>query len=167
MKEVQLPWESLEGPIYTARVLKPRKKYVTQGWWVMSFLLLFGGIFSGYYVVSIFGILFILTLLMKKDTVVTERGLEIFYQMRITTHYDFWSWADINTIVKEDRNHPELIALHIGKGDMSKQFFFTKEDAKEITLLAKKKNSKIKIMDAAISNKAASQKKKKQKGFHF
>ncbi|MGI6094657.1 MAG: hypothetical protein ACOYBL_04410 [Lachnospiraceae bacterium] len=160
MREVHLPWESLTGPIYYARALKQRKKWVTQGWWVMSFILLAGGIATGYYVVSLFGVLYILTLLMKKDTVVTERGLEIYYQMRITTHYDLWNWSDINSIVREDRNHPELIALHIGKGNASKQLFFTKEDAKQIIVLARKKNSTIKIMDAAVSGRNAAKKKK-------
>lgn len=89
MSVEHLPWDSLEGPIYHARELKPRKQWVTYGCWILSAALIIGGIVTPYRVAAVFGVLYILTLLMKKDTVITERGLEIFYQMRITTHYDF------------------------------------------------------------------------------
>ena len=86
MSVEHLPWDSLEGPIYYARDLKPRKPWVTYGCWILSAALIIGGIITPYRVAAVFGVLYILTLMMKKDTVITERGLEIFYQMRITTH---------------------------------------------------------------------------------
>lgn len=148
MSVEHLPWESLEGPIYETRELKPHKQWVVVGCWIMSVFLIIGGIITPYRVVTLFGVLYILTLLMKKDTVVTERGIEIFYQMRITTHYDFWSWKDIVSVTREDRKHPELVALHFGKGNRSKRLFFTKADARQIMVLAKKKNSRIVVADA-------------------
>ena len=96
----------------------------------------------------IFGVLYSLTLLTKKDVAVTERGLEIFYQMRITTNYNFWPWAEINAIVVEDRNHPELIALHIGRGSASKRFFFTRPDTEKILVLAREKHPGVPIRQA-------------------
>ncbi len=148
MSVEHLPWESLSGPIYTARELRPRKKWVENACWILSCGLVVGGIITPYRVAAIFGALYILTLLMKKDTVVTERGIEIFYQMRITTHYDFWGWDQIVSVIREDRQHPELVALHFGKGNRSKRLFFTKADAKQIMLLAKKRNSRIVVQDA-------------------
>ena len=114
MSAKPLPWADLTGPIYLPRELKPRKPYIVYSCWAMVALLLVGGIFTRFKIALIFGVLYSLTLLTKKDVAVTERGLEIFYQMRITTNYNFWPWAEINAIVVEDRNHPELIALHIG-----------------------------------------------------
>ena len=102
MSVEHLPWDSLEGPIYYARDLKPRKPWVTYGCWILSAALIIGGIITPYRVAAVFGVLYILTLMMKKDTVITERGLEIFYQMRITTHYDFWSWKEIVSVIRED-----------------------------------------------------------------
>ena len=145
MSKTSLPWSELTGPIYIARELKPRKSYVTYGWWVMSVILVLAGIFTRWKIAAIFGILYILTLLTKKDTVVTERGLEIFYQMRITTNYNFWPWEEINAIVVEDRNHPELIALHFGRGDASKRFFFTRQDTQNILILAREKHPGVPI----------------------
>lgn len=159
MNVEHLPWDSLEGPIYSARELKPRKKWVTNGCWVLSCFLIIGGIITPYRMVTIFGVLYILTLLMKKDTVITERGVEIFYQMRITTHYDLWSWSEIISIVREDRNHPELVALHFGRGNRSKRLFFTKADAKQIIVLAKKKNSRIVVADADQRQRVGSKRK--------
>ncbi len=147
MKDKRLPWESLEGPIYYAREIKPRKQWVTVGGWILSAALLVGGILTPYRVLIIFGLLYILTLLMEKDTVVTNRGVEIYYQMRITTHYDIWEWKEILSVTREDRNHPELVALHFARGNRSKRLFFTKADAKQIMVLAKKRNSRIKTAD--------------------
>ncbi|MEG1848414.1 MAG: hypothetical protein RR238_08080, partial [Lachnospiraceae bacterium] len=95
-----------------------------------------------------FGVMYIFALWMKKDTVITTRGLEIFYQMHITTQYDFWSWDEIGSVIREDRNNPELVALHISKGDRVKRLFFTREDAKLIMRLAKEQNHKIIVKDA-------------------
>ncbi len=148
MSVEHLPWESLSGPIYKARELKPRKEWVTKVCWVLSCFLIIGGIVTPYRVAAIFGVLYVLTLLMKKDTVVTERGVEIYYQMRITTHYDFWGWNEIVSVIREDRQHPELVALHFGRGNRSKRLFFTKADAKQIMVLAKKRNSRIVVQDA-------------------
>ena len=150
MSVEHLPWDSLEGPIYYARDLKPRKPWVTYGCWILSAALIIGGIITPY----------ILTLMMKKDTVITERGLEIFYQMRITTHYDFWSWKEIVSVIREDREHPELIALHFGRGNRSKRLFFTKADAKQIMVLARKKNSRAVVADADPRQMAGYKKKK-------
>lgn len=164
MRTVHLPWESVPGPQYHARDLKPRKKWVTAGGWVMSFVLILGGIaYPKYWFAAVFGVLYMLTLLMQKDIVVTSRGLEIFYQMHITTQYDFWSWDDIHTIIREDKKHPELVALHIGKGDRSKRLFFTKADAQAIMDLARKQNHPILVAEADESKMNGSAKNKKKK----
>ncbi len=148
-----LPWESVPPPIYVSRPPKPRKKWVTVGGWILVVLLLLFGLMSKrsnlpLSVIS-FGLalLYTLTLLTKKDAVVTTRGLEIFYQMQITTQYDFFPWEQINSIVTEDRKHPDLIRLHIGYSSMEKALFFTRSDAEAIIKLAKEKNPAIRVLD--------------------
>ena len=111
----------------------------------MVVLLLVGGIVTRFKIALMFGALYALTLLTIKDVAVTRRGLEIFYQMRITTNYNFWPWSEINAIVIEDRNHPELIALHFGRGNASKRFFFTRQDTQDILILAREKNPGVPI----------------------
>lgn len=147
MSVEHLPWESLEGPIYYAKTLKPRKKWVTTGGWILSVALIIGGIITPYRVLILFGILYVLTLLMQKDTVVTERGVEIFYQMRITTHYDFWAWNEIIAVTREEKKGSELTALYFARGNRSKRLYFTKKDAAQIMVLARKKNSRAIVGD--------------------
>lgn len=161
--EQHLPWESLEGPVYSAKEFKPRKKWVTNGCWFMSVFLIIGGITTQYRIAAVFGVLYILTLLMQKDTVVTERGIEIYYQMRITTHYDFWDWKEIVSVIREDRNDPKLVALYFTRGDRNKRLFFTKADATQIMVLARKKNPTAVVSDAAPHQAVASPKKTKAK----
>ena len=117
-----------------------------------------GGIITPYHILILFGLLYVLTLLMKKDVVVTERGVETFYQMRITTHYEFWPWKEILSVTTEDRNHPELVALHFARGNRSKRLFYPKADAKQIVVLAKKKNSR--IVTANMKPKTGNSKKR-------
>lgn len=148
MSKQALPWADLTGPIYTPRELKPRKPYVIYACWAMVILLLVGGIFTPFKIALIFAALYGLTLLSKKDVAITERGLEIFYQMKITTNYNFWPWSEINAIVVEDRNHPELIALHIGRGSASKRFFFTRPDTEKILVLAREKHPGVPVRQA-------------------
>lgn len=155
-----LPWESVAGPKYYARDLKPRKKWVKNCCWGMSGFLVVGGIVTPYRVATLFGALYILTLLMKKDTVITIRGLEIFYQMRVTTQYDFWSWDQIGSVTREDRNHPEVVALHFSNGDRVKRLFFLKADAEKIMALAKEQNPRILVRDADDSQMIGFNKKK-------
>ena len=148
MSKQTLPWADLTGPIYTPRELKPRKPPVIYACWAMVILLLVGGIVTRFKIALIFAALYGLTLLSQKDVAVTERGLEIFYQMKITTNYNFWPWAEINAIVVEDRNHPELIALHFGHGSASKRFFFTRPDTEKILVLAREKHPGVPIRQA-------------------
>lgn len=114
----------------------------------MVILLLVGGLVTRFKIALIFAALYGLTLLSQKDVAVTGRGLEIFYQMKITTNYNFWPWAEINAIVVEDRNHPELIALHFGHGNASKRFFFTRSDTEKILVLAREKHPGVPVRQA-------------------
>ena len=162
-----LPWESVPPPIYVSRPPKPRKKWVTVGGWILVVLLLLFGLMSKrsnlpLSVIS-FGLalLYTLTLLTKKDAVATTRGLEIFYQMQITTQYDFFPWEDINAIVCEDRGHADMVRLHIGHGNTEKALFFPREDLDEIYAFIKKKNPAIRIMDYAAPEPKSSKKHKK------
>ncbi len=167
-----LPWDSVPPPVYAAQQLKPRKRWVQIGGWVLIVvLLLFGltsrdrnALLSG--VSLVFAVLYLITMLTKKDAVITQRGLEIFYQMQITTHYDFISWEEINSIVREDRGHDKLVRLHIGYGGASeKALFFPYADANAICEMAKEKNPSIRVLDFNTSRpeKPAKQQHKKKR----
>lgn len=155
-----LPWESVEPPIYVSRVLKPRKKWVTVGGWLLVALLLLGGLTTKYKIALVFAVLYTLTLLTQKEAAVTTRGLEIFYQMQITTHYDFFPWERITSIVREDRDHPDFIRLHFGFEATEKALFFTRADAAGVEKLAKMKNPAIRIVDYEGAQKAQPKRKR-------
>ena len=164
-----LPWESVPPPIYPAQSsLKPRKKWVQTGGWILVVVLLLFGISTRSrnpllaFVSLAFSVLYLLTLMTKKDAALTSRGLEIFYQMQITTQYDFFPWEQINSIVTEDRKHPNLIRLHIGYSSMEKALFFTRSDAEAIIKLAKEKNPAIRVLDYEAAPKQTSKKRKKK-----
>ncbi len=147
-----LPWDSLPSPIYTARAYKPRKKWVKIGGWVLVAVLLIFGATSmdrnlPLAVISmIFAILYSITMVTEKDAALTSRGLEIFYNMQITTQYDFFPWEDINAIVIEDRGHDEYVRLHIGYSSLEKALFFKKSQVSEICQYAKEKNPEIRVI---------------------
>lgn len=148
MRTEQLPWDSVPGPHYAARELKPRKKWVTVGGWILAAVLLLGGLATRYRVLLVFSALYALALLTKKDVVVTFRGLEINYQMRITTQYDFWSWDKIVSVTREDKNNPEVVALYFGMDNKAKRLYFTRPVAEQVLKLAKEVKPGITIQEA-------------------
>ena len=148
MRTEQLPWDSVPGPHYAARELEPRKKWVTVGGWILVAVLLLGGLATRYRVLLVFSALYALALLTKKDVVVTSRGLEINYQMRITTQYDFWSWDKIVSVTREDKNNPEVVALYFGMDNKAKRLYFTRPVAEQVLKLAKEVKPGITIQEA-------------------
>ena len=113
-----LPWESVPPPIYPAQSsLKPRKKWVQVGGWILVVVLLLFGISTRSrnpllaFVSLAFSVLYLLTLMTKKDAALTSRGLEIFYQMQITTQYDFFPWEQINSIVMAGAGAQRVFSL--------------------------------------------------------
>lgn len=105
--------------------------------------------------------LYLLTLMTKKSAALTNRGLEIYYDMQFTTNYEFYPWEDINAIVCEDRGHADMVRLHIGHGNTEKALFFPREDLDEIYAFIKKKNPAIRIMDYAAPEPKTGKKHKK------
>ena len=156
-----LPWESVEGPKYYAKELKPLEKWVKVGSWFMAGLLVLGGLVTQYHVAAVFGLLYLMALMMVKTTAVTSRGVEIYYQMKITTHYDFLGWDEIRAVTREDRGYPDLVALYFANDIKSKRLFFSKSDAKKIMELATERNPGIKVSD--ISEKTNPDAKRKKK----
>ncbi len=164
-----LPWESVPPPIFTAQALKPRKKWVQVGGWVLvAFLLIYGLTAQSRSplvatVSLIFAVLYTLTLLTKKDAALTSRGLEIYYNMQITTHYDFFPWEELNAIVIEDRGHADFVRLHIGYSSMEKALFFPRGDIGAICKYAKEKNPAIRVMDYDTSRPEKPKREKKRR----
>lgn len=148
MRRTVLPWESVSGAKYLAVDTMQRKGWVRKGGWVFVAALVLGGALTRWKTLYLFAVLYALALLMEKYVAVTQRGLEIFHQMQLTTNYERWDWADIYAVTYEQdpRNSARMI-LYFTKGDRTKRNYFMNEDAKEILKLAKKQNGAIKIFN--------------------
>lgn len=162
MRNQTLPWDGIAGPIYQARELKPRKPWINYFAWAMTGLLIVGGLTTKYRIALVFGVLFILTLVTKRDIVITSRGLEIFHQMRITTNYEFWPWSDISVVTRDDEKDPKLVTLYITRGDRTKRLYFLRAESEAILKLAKEQNPKLIAGDADPKSKRAAPTKKRK-----
>ena len=137
MRIEHLPWEAVSGHIYEAKDPKPRKKWVYVGGWILATVFLIIGVAMRYYLVLIFGVLYLLALIMRRNVVVTKRGVETFNQMYITTHYDIWTWDEMSYVLYEDREKPGLTALLFNRGERVKRLYFDNDDAVQIVKMAK------------------------------
>ena len=148
MRHTVLPWESVPGPHYLAVDTLKRtntKKY--GGWFVVAALFL-GASVTRYKILYLFVVLYTLAMLMEKYVAVTQRGLEIFHQMRITTNYERWDWNDIYAVTYEtDPAGSGRTILYFTKGDRTKRNYYGPDDAKEILKLAKRQNPNVKIFN--------------------
>lgn len=143
MRIERLPWEAVSGQIFHAQEPKPRKKWVQVGGWILSVVLMIFGVTTKFWVLSILGLLYLLALIMKKEIVVTKRGVETFYQMYITTQYEIWNWSELGYVLYEDRNKPGLTALLFNRGDRVKRLYFKTEDAVKIVEMVKEEHPNI------------------------
>lgn len=160
-----LPWDSIDPPFYYGKDRPvPMKKWVRPGGWILVALLLYGGITTKFKVALVFAAMYVITLLTKKTIAVTSRGLETFYQMRITTQYDFWAWEDMYSITYEfDYQHSGVVALYFTCGDRTRRLFFNKKEKDAIIALGKEKNPSLVIYDAADTKRKAEELKKRRR----
>lgn len=140
------PWTDIAGTIIEATEVHKRKPWVTYSAWLMCAFLLVGGVLSKFYFVCVFAVLYMLVLVMQKSVVATERGLEIFHEMLITSNYEFWDWKEIRAIAQENNpKYPEYTVLYFTKGDRTKRLVFYKKDVDEVFMLARKGNAGLTI----------------------
>lgn len=148
MRRTVLPWESVPGPKYLAVDTLKRSNRIQYGGWIVVAALLAGGALTRWKIAYLFAVLYALALLMQKDVAVTQRGLEIFHQMQVTTNYERWDWRDIYAVTHEpDPAGSGRTILYFTKGDRTKRNYYQNDDAKEILKLAKKQNPEIRIFD--------------------
>ena len=138
------------GKIYHAQKLKQRKPYVTVCGWLAVLLLVGYGIKSSVWLCILLGIIMALALMLDQREMVTNRGLEVYYDCRFFDYTDLWSWDEMTSLHREDQGHPKLVALHFGNGIVTRRYFFTKSDAEAIMALAKKCNPAISVGEADV-----------------
>lgn len=147
MTRKDLPWKELESLSQPAREVKERSRWNTRLAWVMCAFLIIGGILTPYRITVLFGLLYVLVLLMDKQTAATPRGIEIFYDMKITTSYTFWPWKEINAISREENvKYPGIYAVYFTRGDKSKRLFFNKNQWDALIRLAKQGNHGLQVV---------------------
>lgn len=148
MRRTVLPWESVPGPHYDAVETLKRTSTKKYGGWLVVAALFLGASVTRYKILYLFVLLYAFAMLMEKYVTVTERGLEIFHQMRVTTNYERWDWKDIYAVTHEkDPGGSGRTILYFTKGDRTKRNYYTDDDAKAILKLAKKQNPEIRIFD--------------------
>ena len=142
------PWAELTTPMYEAVEVKHHKKWVIVGSWILAAVLVVGGFTTRFKIAFVFAALLVLTMISKKTVMITERGLESFMEMRITSQYELWKWSEIEAITHQKlAEYPGMVQLYFTKDVRTRRLFFTEKDAAEIRKLAKQKNSKIWVYD--------------------
>ena len=139
MRRTVFPWESVPDPKYYAIDTLQKRDWVKKAGWLAVAILALGGAMTRWKIALVFAALYALALMMEKYVVVTERGLEIFHQMQVTTNYERWDWKDIYAVTHEpDPAGTDRTILYFTKGDRTKRNYYKNEDAKDILKLAKK-----------------------------
>lgn len=162
MARTVLPWESVPGPHYLALDPLQRKGWVKYGGWLLVAALLAGGTLSRWKIAYVFAVLYALALVMERSVAVTQRGLEIYHQMQITTNYERWDWKDVYALTYEPNpKDAAQTVLYFTKGDRTKRCLFSRADAEAICKLAKAQNPELRFYDGLKTRgKAAANKKK-------
>ena len=147
------------GKVYHSKKVKERKTYIKVcGWIAMAGILVYG-FGSMNPIAIILGVLMGLAMIMEQREMVTNRGLEVFYDLRVFDYTDLWPWEEMTSLHREDQGHPTLVALHFGKGITTRRYAFTKADAQAIMNLARERNPKMSVGDADVVKKPPKKKR--------
>ena len=150
MRTRPLPWESTPDPKYLARDTLRHKSWARAGGWLFVAVLLAAGVLTRYRIALVFGVLYALALVMEKHAAATKRGLEIFYDMRVTTSYELWNWGSISAVTHEpDPKNSAQTVVYFTKGDRTRHFSFANADAEDVLRLAREGNPGVKVYDGA------------------
>ena len=161
MRTQPLPWESVPDPKYLACEAQ-RKGWVNAGGWILVVVLLAAGIMTRWKIALVFGVLYALALVMVKSVAVTQRGLEIFHDMRVTTNYEHWAWNTIDTLTYEpDPKNAAQTIVYFTRGDRTKRFAFANADAEALLRMAKEQNPGVKVYDGSKTREKLRQSQRK------
>lgn len=162
MRTQPLPWESVPDPKYLARDPLGHKGWAKAGGWILVAVLLTAGAVTRWKIALAFAVLYALALAMEKSVAVTQRGLEVFHDMRVTTNYELWPWTDIFAVTHEpDPKDASRTVVYFSKGDRTRHFSFDRADAEKILRLAKERNPQVKLYDGQDMRSKARQSKGK------
>ncbi len=153
--------------MYQAVEVKTHKKWVIVCSWILVAVLIAGGFTTRFKIAFVFAVLLALALISKKTVMVTERGLESFMEMRITSQQELWKWEEIEALTHEKLSQfPGKVQIYFTKDVRTRRVFFEEKDAREILKLAKRKNSKVRVYDGTqyMENYKKQQQMKQQKG---
>ena len=126
-------------------IVPKRKKEVTNGMLLVCVLMFFLSLWSIKYLYSALAILTGLAVVLEKEHIISEEGVEIRYRLLQWKSRDLWPWEKITTIhIDKERGAPHIM-LHIGKGVVTRSFTFREKEVQDILTFARKRNEKIYI----------------------
>lgn len=96
---------------------------------------------------AVAGVLILAAMALNKKIAVTERGVEITYDLGVFKHIDLWSFDEIREIHRELSPDKDKYALHVLKDVMSRRLVFRISDAEEVIGMALEKNPSIHVAD--------------------
>lgn len=161
-------------------IIKERKKEIRYAITLAVCYMLFLAIRSHQWVYVLLLLLVILATFLKKEHIISEKGVIIARSVFGIKSDNIWDWSEITTLHTDYKKAKPNVMLHIGKDVVTRTFTFKPEDIPGILELAEQMNPKIYIenvseeerdrMDQEIlhrqqvlkSQKAAARRKKKK-----
>ncbi|MBR3756258.1 MAG: hypothetical protein IKK48_04030 [Firmicutes bacterium] len=93
------------------------------------------------------GIVLLLAMVLQKEIAMTEKGLEVNYDMIVYQYKELWTYEEIEDIHKELSPDGTKMALHVMKDVMSRKLIYDLDVYEEVIALAQEKNPKIHVAD--------------------
>ena len=124
------------------KIIRKSTKVVAMALGVLC--LVAGVYFQSIYAIVV-GVFILAAMVLNKKTAVTERGIEVTYDMVLFKRVDLWSFEEIREIHKELSPDGRKYALHMMKDIMSKRLVFPIKKEKKVIALAVEKNPKIHV----------------------
>lgn len=154
MLKRKLPWENLDGKFFDLPQEKQRKQYVIYWAWTVCLGCLGIGFIPIYRIAWLVGIVLLFTLMTKKYAAVTEKGFEIFYDMKVAKSHQVFSWGMIDSVAyKRDREDVRRTVFYFTMGERTKRAYFKECEKEEIMEFIHQQRKQIKLYDGDVQQK--------------
>lgn len=128
-------------------ILPKRKTWVKALGVLLAGLMLYREVINGQLIYVPIAILVILACFIKKEHIISEKGVDIKHTIFNLPIHNYWSWEEITTLHTDYRKARPNVMLHIGKDVVVRSYVMKPSDCQDALKLAGEMNPNIYIKE--------------------
>lgn len=126
-------------------IVPERKKWVKPLGIFVSAFMLYRELLNGEFIYIPIAIMVFLACFIKKEQIISEKGVDIQHMLFGLVMHNYWSWEEITTLHADHIKIKPNVRLHIGKDVVVRSFAIKHSECQAVIKLAREMNPNIYI----------------------